>query len=610
MDILEFLEHFKNEYMKNKDLQIELEEDLFKIESYDLWKNSLIKRSKMTRKIYLENESLIASLKEYLEEDLNEKTAHAFYNVLLEMYENECDDYPIMRLIIDKILPYFTKTNNYGKLVKIYHMLAFEYFEAFGRTGEAKYIKQACEWYKKVISYKDHYSEIESSDERIQIIIAYSNLIAPFGQMKEGTKDLVFDYYDEVLEFFYSPLVQKLDGKDEYFLKHIEQIKKDILYVDEGIEKASDKVKERFYDLVDNFDNIEDDLEGNFFRAKCKANLLRGLESKDSIIERITKNIESLPMPNYDDDPDDTLLLILNYHNNAIDLYDLIQDSTINKEKYMPRVLNKLIKVHTQIPYGFYTQMMNNVCQEFYRDLHGILTDYNEKRSLLLKLILVRQPTTYIHSLMVSEIASEIARKMIDLNPEYFIGPLGITSMVDVKNKKDEILSYVINAGLLHDVGKCYIVEVVNRQNRKLSLEEFSLIKTHPSLGLKMIEEDLDFKDYFDIMKGHHKWYNDLGGYPTEFNKKDSIFSFYIDLITISDCIDAATDILGRNYTSGKNFDTLYQELIEGSGTRYNPNIVEFIGNHKDLYDKLSNLTSTGRANIYYKAYQEILKED
>ena len=36
MDILEFLEHFKNEYMKNKDLQIELEEDLFKIESYDL----------------------------------------------------------------------------------------------------------------------------------------------------------------------------------------------------------------------------------------------------------------------------------------------------------------------------------------------------------------------------------------------------------------------------------------------------------------------------------------------------------------------------------------------------------------------------------------------
>jgi HD-GYP domain-containing protein (c-di-GMP phosphodiesterase class II) len=608
MDIFKFLEKYKNEYMKNRNLQIDVEEALFSIDSFDKWKESLIKRSKITRKIYLENEELIEKLKEYLNIKLNEDIALAFYNVLLEMYENECDDYPVMKLIIDKILPFYTNTNNYGKLVKIYHMLAFEYYEAFGRTGEAKYIKQACEWYKKVISYKDYYSEIKDSDERIQIFIAYSNLIAPFGQMKDGTKDMVFDYYDQVLEFFNSKLVQDLDGKNEYFIKHIEQIKGDILSVDEGIETATDKVKSRFYDLVDNYPLVEDDLEGNYFRAKCKADLLRGIVSKDSIMEKITNNIESLPLPNYDSDPDDTLLLILNYHINAIDLYDLICSSASDKNKYLDRVLDKLIKVHTQIPYGFYMQMMNNVCQEFYRDLHGILTDYKDKKSLLLKLILVRQPTTYIHSLMVSEIASIIAKEMIEENPEFFIGPLNINSIEDVKNKKEDILSYILNAGLLHDVGKCFIVDIVNRQNRRLSSEEFSLIKTHPSLSLKMIEEDMDFKDYFDIMDGHHKWYNDLGGYPLEFNKKESPDSFYIDLITIADCMDAATDILGRNYTSGKNFDTLYQELVKESGTRYNPKIVKFIGDHKSLYQKLSDLTSDGRANIYFKAYQEILK--
>ena len=124
-----------------------------------------------------------------------------------------------------------------------------------------------------------------------------------------------------------------------------------------------------------------------------------------------------------------------------------------------------------------------------------------------------------------------------------------------------------------------------------------------------MIGEDKDFKDYFDIMLGHHKWYNDLGGYPASFIKKDSLYHFYIDLITISDCIDAATDILGRNYANGKNFDTLYQELKNESGTRYNPIIVEFIGNNKKLYQALSDLTGNGRAKIYYKACQEIMEK-
>jgi hypothetical protein len=66
LDIFKFLEKYKNEYMKNRNLQIDVEEALFSIDSLDKWKESLIKRSKITRKIYLENEELIEKLKEYL----------------------------------------------------------------------------------------------------------------------------------------------------------------------------------------------------------------------------------------------------------------------------------------------------------------------------------------------------------------------------------------------------------------------------------------------------------------------------------------------------------------------------------------------------------------
>lgn len=609
MDVFEFLNHFKTKYMENQELQIELEEKLFKIESFEEWNKSLIEKSSKTREIYLENEELINEIKKYLKEDLDDDKAYAFYKVVLDMYEAECDDYPVMSLIIDRILSYYLKHKNYGKLAKLYHILAFEYYEAFGRTGEKCYIEQACEWYKKTVSYKEFYKDILDPDERIQIFIAYSNLVAPFGQIDGGTKNEIFDIYDEVLGFFYSPLVQSLDGNDEDFIRHINQIKEDIFFADEALENSSLEFKERFFKLVDEYDG--DDAEGNYFRAKTTADLIRGNISPLDTAEKITSFIENLKLPNYKDDSEETLLLILNYHNNAIDLYDLIQDY-LEKDgnQFVKRILKKVIKVHTSIPYSFYTQMMNNVCQEFYRDIHGVLKSFNEKMKLLLKLILVRQPTTYIHSMMVSEIALLIAKRLLPNKPELFIGACGTKCSDDVLSNQNKIFEYIKNAGLLHDVGKCYIVDIVNKQSRKLADCEFELIKKHPQLGLKMIDNDSDFKEYFDIMIGHHKWFNDNGGYPISFKKNESPYHFYIDLITISDCCDAATDILGRNYTKGKNFDSLFNEFDRDKGIKYNPEIVDFIKNDKELYESLKDFTEKGRAKIYYKAYQDILKED
>ena len=71
--------------------------------------------------------------------------------------------------------------------------------------------------------------------------------------------------------------------------------------------------------------------------------------------------------------------------------------------------------------------------------------------------------------------------------------------------------------------------------------------------------------------------------------------------------MDAATDMLGRNYAKGKNFATLVGELKDGAGTKYNPKIVEFIEKNEDLYYDLEYLTQYGRQDVYYRAYKEII---
>lgn len=608
MELKAFVDYFKTEYISNHQKQLTIDDELFEADSFENFSQKLKERSVLIRDIYLKNIALIDELKQHLNTAIDSKNAKLFYSILDAMYDAECDDYYVMSLIIDKLFPYYLEKNDYGKLVMLNHMKAFEYYESYGRTGKEEFIKESCYHYKKAVSYKEHYSEIKNEDERLQIFIAYSNLVAPFGQMKCGTLDEVLDIYDEVLKFYESKTCKE-DHDKKAFKDAIKQIKDDILFLDESINLLKEEQKEKFFKLVDETSN-DTDLEGNTFRAKSKVDLYCGKIDAHEALKKGIEYINSLPQPDYKND-DDTLLLILNYHNNGIDLYDLLE-KYIPKEEwqgYLDQFMDKVMKVHVNIPYSFYTQMMNNVCQEFYRDSHDLIINKKDKMDFLLKMILVRQPTTYMHSLMVSKIAKQIATYLLKDIPELFIGPLDLATEEDVINNKDKVLSYIESAGLIHDVGKCFIVDIINQQTRKLSDIEFSLIKAHPDMGLLMIDKDLDFKEFFDIILGHHKYYNDLGGYPQTFMKNESIYRFYIDLITIADCIDAATDILGRNYQNGKNFDTLYQELDKDKGIKYNDIIVNYIGKNKSLYDELTKFTLEGRENVYYEAFTNILNE-
>ena len=157
----------------------------------------------------------------------------------------------------------------------------------------------------------------------------------------------------------------------------------------------------------------------------------------------------------------------------------------------------------------------------------------------------------------------------------------------------------------MHDVGKTRITDIVNTQGRKLWDREFQGIKKHPTYGAETLSMDSDLIKYRDIAIGHHKFYDGSSGYPEEFDNVASKYRIVIDLITICDCIDAATDHLGRNYKRAKTLDMVLQELVEGKGTRYNPDLVEIIENSSRLKKEMSYIVSEGRLDIMYRAYLE-----
>ena len=81
-------------------------------------------------------------------------------------------------------------------------------------------------------------------------------------------------------------------------------------------------------------------------------------------------------------------------------------------------------------------------------------------------------------------------------------------------------------------------------------------------------------------------------------NKQASPDKIMIDLITLSDCLDAATDNLGRNYQRAKKVSAVLEEFAAGSGTRYNPDLVHLLLTDAHLIARLCNLAGPERERI------------
>lgn len=211
-------------------------------------------------------------------------------------------------------------------------------------------------------------------------------------------------------------------------------------------------------------------------------------------------------------------------------------------------------------------------------------------------------PPTYVHSRMVAYLSRCLCAHLIHYEPERFIGCLGVQSAEEVKERKDDLIRFTFHAALCHDFGKLPIIDTVFIYGRKLLDFEFGIIKQHPDLGAYLMSDYESTKAYVDVARGHHRWYDDSRGYPEDFETAKSPLKTIIDLVACADCMDAATDSIGRSYNQGKTLDDYEKELIEGAGTRYAPYLPGLIAK-EEVREDLNYLLSEGRQMNYRNTF-------
>ncbi|MDP2920938.1 MAG: HD-GYP domain-containing protein [Candidatus Omnitrophota bacterium] len=144
---------------------------------------------------------------------------------------------------------------------------------------------------------------------------------------------------------------------------------------------------------------------------------------------------------------------------------------------------------------------------------------------------------------------------------------IDIANTLRLPENEKEVLRY---AGLLHDIGKIGIDVGILRKPSKLTREEWKVMSLHPVVGSGIVEQ-IGFLDTLaPIILHHHERY-DGKGYPSKL-KKDNI-PLGARILSVVDAYESmASD---RPYRKALSSKKIRQELLEGSGTQFDPKIVK-----------------------------------
>ncbi len=147
-------------------------------------------------------------------------------------------------------------------------------------------------------------------------------------------------------------------------------------------------------------------------------------------------------------------------------------------------------------------------------------------------------------------------------------------------------------ASMMHDVGKLLIPNEILEKESSLSKEEFEIIKTHVTIGEQLLHNaagEIMEEARKVALEHHEKW--DGTGY---LGKKEEEISLAARIVSVADVFDSL--VSARSYKTGWEPNKVYSVIVEDSGRKFDPQVVQvFVRNYSkmlEVYNKFSQTTS------------------
>jgi HD-GYP domain-containing protein (c-di-GMP phosphodiesterase class II) len=175
----------------------------------------------------------------------------------------------------------------------------------------------------------------------------------------------------------------------------------------------------------------------------------------------------------------------------------------------------------------------------------------------------------------ISEQAARTILRALDAKDHYTFGHsmrvayFSLVTGTEAGLSSEEMYELELSA-IFHDIGKIGTPDLVLNKPSRLSEEEFLIMKQHPEKSFEILQDFPHFEKIAQNARFHHERF-DGKGYPLGLKGEDIPVAARI--ILIADTFDAMTST--RPYRKGLPYEVAFDELIQFSGTQFDPNLVK-----------------------------------
>jgi HD-GYP domain-containing protein (c-di-GMP phosphodiesterase class II) len=134
----------------------------------------------------------------------------------------------------------------------------------------------------------------------------------------------------------------------------------------------------------------------------------------------------------------------------------------------------------------------------------------------------------------------------------------------------DDEIQRVVQAGLMHDIGKIGIRYDMLNKPGKLTPDEVRVFRQHPEKGKRILDPVPCLHGLIDGCWCHHEWF-DGGGYPRGLSGQD--IPLVGRIVAIADAYDAMTS--DRAYRRALRHEVAIAEIERCAGTQFDPELAE-----------------------------------
>lgn len=591
-------------------------DSIFLIKEHDKWVNYFRRRAIKNHQIFAANQEVMRGIKEFLTkhgDSIPEDIYLDFCHSIEQRYvrKNLYDPFLLVRMsrILEKGGGYLPDSVKYTNVFNLWRL--YSYKQMWNLGGDVKYLRKAYQAGKAILS--EDAKRYPHYDFALAGALEYmpNTIWLAFGL--ETIQDFE-EHYRRLDDFL------KREDLDEIV---VPEQKRDLLELQQVKDEAF--LCNIYYYTPTVLDrHVRDSLT----QAVISRNLQKAELSNLSFIRTVFLQMKARQISSREA----WLRCKNHYHEKWLKYRDFPMNDRIIRDYLMPLSIFLIINDEADVPVSQKKKTIWKISQnmvtafgkrkdfqgntDFVRELFRLSThrrlvkylSYKQMVRFMSGLNVSTQVTTYAHSIHVAKIAKVLLNGVLKHKPELLQGVFGYKTTTEVLKHKRTLRSFIFSAGKVHDIGKNAIVSVVNNEYLPLTDDEFDIIRLHPRLGEIFLRAVPGLEIFHDTTVGHHKWYNGKGGYPADFDNTKSPIRFLIDIVTLSDCLQAATECVGRNYRISKTFEVVMPELRAGAGTKYNPDLVALIDAYPKLAKKLHHLVENGWIEIYYRIYSRFFQ--